>query len=105
MELDGVLNMPGSEETSPAQLIVVGHDLEVHQAALKEGGQGVEGRLPEPPRGNIFIILHPLDPPAEADLMNAFDDLHGVGIGVEIAAVPDARVDIASRRGDAAVDD
>ena len=42
-------------------------------------------------RGGVFVVLHALEPDARADLMDPLHDLHIVGIGEQIAAVPDAR--------------
>src|ERR1051325_9530229 len=45
---DCVLNVPGSEQTSPTQRSMVGHHLKVGQRSLQERGQGAKGRHPQP---------------------------------------------------------
>src|SRR5580692_8660509 len=77
---DRVLDVPSSEQTSPTQRIVVGHNLKIRERSLQEGRQGTEGRHPQPSRSRVFILLHSLKPDTGADLMDALDDLDAVRV-------------------------
>src|SRR5882724_2192144 len=97
---DGIVDVPGAEQASPTQLARARHHLEAADRALQKGRQAGECGLSKLARSRIFIVLQPLEPDPGADLMSALADLEVVGIGEEIAAIPDARGIIRTRGSD-----
>ena len=82
-----VFGVPRPEQTSPSQFGCGGHYLEVAGGSLQKGGQTRKSRLPEPARGDVFVVLHALKPDAETDLVSPTADLQSVCICEEISAI------------------
>ena len=97
-KLHRVLEVPGSEQTSPSQLRCVWHRLEVADGSLQEGGQTRKGRKPQPARRRVFIIQQPLKPDPQIDLVNSLANLQPVSVREEISAIPDAGGIVRARR-------
>ncbi len=90
-QLDGVLEIPGTHETSPTQLTRRGYYLETADFALQKRRQAGETRLSQLARCGVVVILEALKPDAGADLMLPLQDLNAIGPGEEIAAGPGIR--------------
>ncbi len=93
-------NIPGSEQTSPAQLIRIRDHLKRRDRSLQKCRQTGETGLPQLPRRAVFVVLHALEPHARADLMDALADLHSVGPGEQVSAIPRPRSIVRTRRSD-----
>src|SRR5208282_1765747 len=86
-----ILEVPRPEKASPVQLVGTRHNLKCAHVPLEERFQAQEGGLPKTARSAVFIVLEPLKPRPETDLMNTLADQHIVGIGEEISAIRNSR--------------
>ncbi len=68
--------------------------------ALKKCRQGRKSNCPGLARSGVFVVLKPLEPDADADLMNSFADLHVILIRKKISVIVDARGVVRARGSD-----
>ena len=92
-KLDGIVDVPGSEQASQSERAGRRNHLEIRQRSLP----GMSFRLRE--RGDaelagrgVFVVLEPLEPDACVDLMLAFVVGNAIREREEIAAIPDVRI-------------
>src|SRR5262249_18726078 len=67
---------------------------------LQERCQTAECRHADSARSGVFVVLHPLKPCSEAELMNSAVDLQVVRVSKEISTIRNARRIVRSSRCD-----
>src|SRR5208282_142264 len=86
-----IFEVPRPEKASPTQLVGVRYNLKCAHGPLEERFQAQKGGLPKLARSAVFVVLKPLKPCPDADLMNALAEQQIVGIGEEVSAIPHSR--------------
>ena len=97
-KLDGIVDVPGSEQASESERGGRGNHLEVGQRSLQERGQARERGDSELAGRGVLVVLKPLEPDAGSDLMLALVVGNAIREGEQIAAIPDVRIVARARR-------